>query len=71
MALQPGDCVKTETGEVGKVVHISRLTVFVAIAAAGEAEHVAAYLESQLTKLEPSGEQPECGPDEGELGHPA
>ena len=31
MELQAGEWVRTESGEVGKVVHTSRLTVFVAI----------------------------------------
>ena len=52
MTLQRGNRVKTETGEVGTVVHISRLTVFVAFAVPGKEDHVEAFLESQLTKVE-------------------
>ena len=53
MKLQPGDWVKSASGEIGKVVHISRLTVFVAIAVPGQPDNVAAILESQLTKIDP------------------
>jgi len=66
MALQPGDCVKTEAGEIGKVVHISRLTVFVAFALPGQADHVSAYLESQLSKVDASGDQPGCSSGKSE-----
>lgn len=34
LTLQPGDWVQTDSGEVGRVVHISRLTVFVAFSGA-------------------------------------
>ena len=49
--LQRGDRAKTESGEVGKVVHISRLTVFVAFDVAGN-QRVEAFLECQLTKID-------------------
>jgi hypothetical protein len=52
MELKRDDWVKTESGEVGKVVHISRLTVFVAIEAPPKPDHINTYLESQLTKIE-------------------
>jgi preprotein translocase subunit YajC len=52
MTLQRGDRVKTETGEVGTVVHISRLTIFVAFAVSGKEDHVEAFLESQLANVE-------------------
>lgn len=52
MDLQRGDWVKTESGQVGKIAHISRLTVFVAFDDAGN-ERVDAFLESQLTKTTP------------------
>ena len=58
--LQAGDCVKTETGEVGKVVHISRLTVFVAFPMKGKDDRIQAFLESGLTKIEPSTPDGEC-----------
>jgi hypothetical protein len=44
--------VKTERGEVGKIVHISRLTVFAALPDAPKPDRVEAFLESQLTKTE-------------------
>ena len=53
MDLQPGDCVRTDSGEVGKVVHISRLTVFVALPDAGKVDRIEAFLESQLGKITP------------------
>jgi hypothetical protein len=49
--LQRGDQVKTESGEVGLVVHISRLTVFVAFSMRGQADRVDAFLESHLAKI--------------------
>jgi hypothetical protein len=52
MELKRDDWVKTPTGEYGKVVHISRLTVFVVIAAPNKPDHIKALLESQLTKVE-------------------
>jgi hypothetical protein len=55
MKLQPGDWVRAETGEVGKVVHISRLTVFVAVAVPDKEDRVEAFLESDLTKIDPPG----------------
>jgi hypothetical protein len=57
MKLQCGDWVKTESGEVGKVVHISRLTVFVELLVPSKADRVKAFLESQLTKTDPQVRQ--------------
>jgi hypothetical protein len=54
MGLQPGDCVKSLAGDVGKIVHISRLTVFVAIPVPEKVDRIEAFLESQLEKVEPS-----------------
>jgi hypothetical protein len=51
MDLQPGDWVKTERGEVGKVVHISRLTVFVALPDPPKPDRIEAFLEGQLQKV--------------------
>ena len=51
MKLQPGDWVKTAKDEVGKVVHISRLTVFVALSNHPKPDRVEAFLESQLKKV--------------------
>jgi hypothetical protein len=59
MELKQNDWVKTESGEVGKVVHISRLTVFVAHMVPCKEDHIEAYLESQLTKIS----RPESLPD--------
>jgi hypothetical protein len=52
MQLHHGDWVKTESGDVGTVVHISRLTVFVALSAPGREDRIEAFLESQLTRTE-------------------
>jgi hypothetical protein len=51
MELQQDDLVKTASGEVGKVVHISRLTVFVALSDHPNPDRIEAFLESQLTKV--------------------
>ena len=51
MELKRDDWVKTDSGEVGKVVHISRLTVFVAHLVPCKEDRIEAYLESQLTKV--------------------
>jgi preprotein translocase subunit YajC len=50
--LQSGDYVRTEEGEVGKVTHISRMTVFVVLVRPGETDRIEAFLESQLTKVD-------------------
>ena len=52
MELQRDQWVRTESGEVGKIVHISRLTVFVVIQVSGEEDRIEAFLESQLIKVE-------------------
>ena len=51
MDIKHGELVKTETGDVGKVVHISRLTVFVAFEVLGN-ERIEPFLASQLTKVD-------------------
>ena len=56
-SLQSGDWVRSDTGEVGRVVHITRLTVFVQLASAPKDASLKAYLMSQLTKIEPPDEQ--------------
>jgi len=53
MDFQPGDFVKTPQGEQGRVVHVSRLTVFVAFPREGQADIVSAFLQSQLAKIDP------------------
>jgi hypothetical protein len=50
--LQRGDYVRTERGDVGKVTHISRMTVFVIIPDPGRTDRIEAFLESQLTKID-------------------
>jgi hypothetical protein len=52
MELRPGDYVEIQSGDIGKVAHISRLTVFVAFLVPGKDDLVQAYLESQLTKVD-------------------
>jgi len=56
MELKRDDWVKTESGETGKVVHISRLTLFVAIMVPCKEDRMEAFLESQLTKIERPGQ---------------
>ena len=58
MELKCDDWVKTESGETGKVVHISRLTVFVDIMVPCKEVRMVAFLESQLTKIERPGNPP-------------
>ena len=55
--MKPGDCVRTESGEVGKVIHIDRLTVFVAFDVPPTAHDIKAFLESQLTLIDPPNEE--------------
>ena len=57
MALNAGDCVRTESGAVGKVIHVNRLTVFVAFAMPPTAHDIKAFLESQLTLIDPPNEE--------------
>jgi hypothetical protein len=52
MEVQLGEWVKTDSGGLGKVVHISRLTIFVAIDVLGN-KRVYPFLESQLTRIDP------------------
>ena len=49
--LKPGDWVRTESGEEGRIVHISRLTVFVDVRVAGKDNRITAFLQSQLKKI--------------------
>lgn len=53
MNLQEGDWVRTETGEIGKIVHIHRLSAFVDLHAESNVHDVKAFLLSALTKTEP------------------
>jgi hypothetical protein len=52
MRLQRDDWVKMRTGKVGKVVHISKITVFVAFEVPGDEDRIDGFLESQLMKVE-------------------
>ena len=61
MQFENGDCVRTESGEVGRVVHIARLTVFVQLDAEPENASLKAFLMSRLTKIDPP-----CEPLEAE-----
>jgi hypothetical protein len=51
MDLQQGDWVRTKKGEVDKVVHISRLTFFVALPVDGIEDRIDAFLESDLERV--------------------
>lgn len=53
MKLQSGDWVKTDSGETGQVLHISKLTVFVVLPNPPKEDRVEAFLESELTKIDP------------------
>jgi hypothetical protein len=54
--LDQGDWVTTHNGQIGEVVHISRMTVFVAFSNNEKSDTVAAFLESELTKIDPPAE---------------
>ena len=53
MELQKGDWVRTEKGELGKVVMISRVTAFVEFNVVDKGPMIISYLASQLTKIDP------------------
>ena len=53
MTLKPGDWITTSNGQIGKVIHTSRMTVFVAFPNEGKADSIGAFLESQLKKTDP------------------
>jgi hypothetical protein len=57
MKLQRDDWVKTRDGRVGKIVHISKITVFVAFEVPGDEDRIDGFLESQLTMAERSERQ--------------
>jgi hypothetical protein len=62
MELKRDDWVKTASGEMGKVVHNSRLTIFVAHLVPCKEDRIEAYLENQLTKMPRPGTQRDgCG----------
>ena len=54
MKLRKGDWVRTEKGEVGKVVLISRLTAFVEVKSADNQSRIISCLASQLTRIDPA-----------------
>jgi hypothetical protein len=53
MYLQEGDWVRTEKGEIGKVVHVYRLSAFVDLKGQGNDHELKSFLLSTLTKTEP------------------
>lgn len=53
-----GEWVRTDLGEVGRVVHTARLTVFVQLEADPAEATVKAFLESQLTRIDPPEQTP-------------
>jgi hypothetical protein len=53
MDLQCGEWVRIDSGEVGRIVYISRLTIFVAFTVPGTNDRIDAFLESQLTRTDP------------------
>ena len=56
--LQRGDWVTTDQGQVGRIVHINRLTIFVAFSIPDGDERIDAFLESQLTRTNPPFDRP-------------
>lgn len=57
MNLNAGDWVRTDAGEVGRVVDVAKLTVFVEVMPPSRDTYVKAFLISQLTKIKPPGDQ--------------
>lgn len=53
MELKSGDWVRTEAGEIGHVVYVARLTVFVQIEPPPDDKRLKAFLASTLTKTDP------------------
>jgi hypothetical protein len=53
MDLKKGDWVKTDTGEVGRVMMVYQVSAFVEVHSEGEHARVISYLTSQLTKIDP------------------
>jgi hypothetical protein len=53
MELQEGDWVRTESGEIGEVVHIYRLSAFLHLKGQGNDKEIKSFLLSTLTKIEP------------------
>ncbi len=51
MELKRDDWVRTEFDDVGRVVHVSHLIVFVALPSYPPIDRIEAYRESHLTKV--------------------
>ena len=51
-SLKTGDWVRTNSGQTGNIILISRLSAFVEVQK-GETTHTMTYLLSELTKIEP------------------
>ena len=62
MYLQEGDWVRTETGNIGKIVHVYRLTAFVDLKGQMKDQDMKGFLLSTLTKVEPPNEENEPPP---------
>jgi hypothetical protein len=57
MDLHSGDWVRTEAGEVGRVIYVARLTAFVELEPPSDDKSLKALLTSKLTKIDPPGRQ--------------
>ena len=53
MTLEPGDVVRTVSGEIGRIVHFARLTVFLQMESEDKDATLKAFLMSDVTKIEP------------------
>ena len=62
MYLQEGDWVRTETGEIGKIVHIYRLSAFVDLKGQKDDKDIKSFLLSTLIKMEPPKNETEPQP---------
>jgi preprotein translocase subunit YajC len=55
-SLETGDWVRAVSGQIGKIILISRLTAFVDVRH-GETTHTKTFLLSELTKIDPPPEK--------------
>jgi hypothetical protein len=62
MSLQEGDWVRTELGEIGKIVHVYRLTAFVDLKGEMNNQDIQGFLLSTLTKVDPPKKEGESPP---------
>jgi preprotein translocase subunit YajC len=62
MSLQKGDWVRTESGEIGRIVDIYRLTAFVDLKGQMNNDDIQGFLLSTLTKIDPPIEEGETPP---------